>query len=430
MKPDIKQRIEQIRRGEVPEGYKKTKAGIMPREWEMSRLNKQFIRQTRKNTDGNTNVLTISAQHGLISQEDFFSKSVAGENKENYYLLHRGDFAYNKSYSNGYPYGAIKTLSLYEKGIVSPLYICFSKTKENKCPEFYTHYFEAGMLNHEIQTFAQEGARNHGLLNIAIEDFFNATIANPPLPEQQKIADILTTQDKVIELKEQLFVQKQQQKKYLMQQLLTGKKRLPGFSGEWDIKPLKKIVEKQKSKNNDFKYQLVLSNSAQHGIISQEQEFDKEIANEERIDGYYIVIPEAFVYNPRISVTAPCGPINMNETGETGIISPLYTVFTVSSSEISQIFLKYYFKSSCWHKYVKSVANYGARHDRISISDGDFFEMPIFLPVDKEEQTAIANVLSTADREIDLLRQSIESEKQKKKALMQLLLTGIVRVPV
>ena len=85
MNPKIKQRIEQIRQGEVPEGYKKTKAGIMPEDWELSRLNKQFIRQTRKNTEGNTNVLTISAQHGLISQEIFFSKSVAGENKENYY---------------------------------------------------------------------------------------------------------------------------------------------------------------------------------------------------------------------------------------------------------------------------------------------------------------------------------------------------------
>lgn len=249
----------------------------------------------------------------------------------------------------------------------------------------------------------------------------------PPIEEQQKIAAILTTQDRVIELKEKRLAEKQRQKKYLMQQLLTGKKRLPGFSEEWKIKPLKKLAEKQKKKNHGFQYRLVLSNSAQHGIVSQDQEFDKEIANEERIDGYYVVIPGAFVYNPRISVTAPCGPINVNETGETGIMSPLYTVFTISSPQISQDFLKYYFQSSCWYKYVKGVANYGARHDRISISDGDFFDMPIPLPT-KEKQNYIAEVLSATDREIDLLRQDIEQEKQKKKALMQLLLTGIVRV--
>jgi type I restriction enzyme S subunit len=140
-------------------------------------------------------------------------------------------------------------------------------------------------------------------------------------------------------------------------------------------------------------------------------------------------VPGAFVYNPRISVTAPCGPINVNETGEIGVMSPLYTIFTIFSPEINQDYLKYYFQSSCWYKYVKGVANYGARHDRISISDEDFFAMPIPLPPN-EEQAAIAKVLSTADRELDLLQQDIEQEKQKKKALMQLLLTGIVRVNV
>ena len=259
------------------------------------------------------------------------------------------------------------------------------------------------------------------------ERFLKSKIVLSPIGEQQKIAAILTTQDKVIELKEKRLAEKQRQKKYLMQQLLTGKKRLPGFSEEWKIKPLKKLTEKQNKKNHGFQYRLVLSNSAQHGIVSQDQEFDKEIASEERIDGYYVVIPGAFVYNPRISVTAPCGPINVNETGETGIMSPLYTVFTISSPQISQDFLKYYFQSSCWYKYVKGVANYGARHDRISISDGDFFDMPIPLPT-KEEQNYISKVLSAADREIDLLQQDIEQEKQKKKALMQLLLTGIVRV--
>ena len=187
MTNEIQIRIDQIRRGEVPEGYKKTAVGIIPSEWETTRFKKKFDRLMRKNTVGNTNVLTISAQLGLVSQEEFFNKTVASDDKSNYFLLNRGNYAYNKSYSNGYPFGAIKRLEKYEQGIVSPLYICFSASEENKCPEFYLQYFEAGRMNSEIQAFAQEGARNHGLLNISVDDFFNAILAEPPLQEQEKM---------------------------------------------------------------------------------------------------------------------------------------------------------------------------------------------------------------------------------------------------
>lgn len=108
-------------------------------------------------------------------------------------------------------------------------------------------------------------------------------------------------------------------------------------------------------------------------------------------------------------------------------MSPLYTVFSIESEEVNQDFLKQYFKSSCWYRHMKSVANYGARHDRMNVSDEDFFLMPIPIPC-MDEQRAIAGILSAADKEIELLRQDLKQEKQKKKALMQLLLTGIVRV--
>ena len=121
-----------------------------------------FSRLSRKNKENNDNVLTISAQYGLISQRVFFNKDIASEDKSNYFLLHNGEFAYNKSYSNGYPFGALKRLDMYDKGIVSPLYICFSANENNECPDFYVHYFEAGMMNREIQAFAQEGAKIMG----------------------------------------------------------------------------------------------------------------------------------------------------------------------------------------------------------------------------------------------------------------------------
>ena len=428
MTPETKQRIEQIHRGEVPEGYKATKIAIFPKEWKTVRLKKQFIRQTRKNTERNTNVLTISAQHGLISQEDFFSKSVASENKENYYLLYRGDFAYNKSYSNGYSYGAIKTLELYEKGVVSPLYICFSKTKENECPEFYTHYFEAGMLNHEIQALAQEGARNHGLLNISIEDFFNAIIVQPPLAEQQRIADILTTEDKVIELKEKRLAAKQRQKKYLMQQLLTGKKRLPGFSGEWKVNRLHNIV-KRYTKRNAVGNTNVLTISAQYGLINQSEFFNKAVASDDK-SNYFLLEKGDFAYNKSYSNGYPFGAIKRLTRYDVGIVSPLYICFRIKDGSVSGEYLEQYFEAGLMNHEIQAFAQEGARnHGLLNIAVDDFFNSKILLPL-PEEQATIAEVLSAADCEIDLLQQDIEQEKQKKKALMQLLLTGIVRVKV
>ena len=394
MIPEIKQRIEQIQRGEVPEGYKKEKRYIIPVNWcqkKLSDLGKTTYKITEKALQESTtnlvpeNTIIIVVRSGILQHTLPVAKT-------------KKPMAINQD---------IKALILNDPTDIDYVINAIKS-------------FDATIL----KEYTKKGTTVESLL---FDAFSNFLIPYALENERAKIAAILVAQDKIIKLKEKLLAEKQRQKKYLMQQLLTGKKRLPGFDGEWKIQPLWKISNKQKKKNSGFQYSLVLSNSAVHGIVSQDQEFDKEIANEERIDGYYIVEPGAFVYNPRISVSAPCGPININETGKTGIMSPLYTVFCISSTEVSTKFLKYYFQSSCWYRYIKGVANYGARHDRISISDGDFFNMPIALPL-KEEQIAIAEVLATADHEIDLLQKDIEQEKQKKKALMQLLLTGIVRV--
>lgn len=416
--------MEQIKRGNVPEGYKKTKVGIFPAGWDVYMIGDCLSRVERpvevKPNELYTQIGIRSHGKGL-----FYKESVTGAalGNKSVFWVEPDCFIVNIVFAWEQAIG--KTTQSEVGMIGSHRFPMYRPVNDRVDIDYLISYFLTKRGTDILEAASPGGAGRNKTLGQ--ERFLKSKIVLPPIEEQQKIAAILTTQDKVIELKEKRLAEKQRQKKYLMQQLLTGKKRLPGFSEEWKIKPLKKLTEKQKKKNHGFQYRLVLSNSAQHGIVSQDQEFDKEIANEERIDGYYVVIPGAFVYNPRISVTAPCGPINVNETGETGIMSPLYTVFTISSPQISQDFLKYYFQSSCWYKYVKEVANYGARHDRISISDGDFFDMPIPLPT-KEEQSYIAEVLSAADREIDLLRQDIEQEKQKKKALMQLLLTGIVRV--
>jgi type I restriction enzyme M protein len=168
-------------------------------DWQKKKLGEVFERITRKNEENNLNTLTISAQHGLINQRDFFNKSVSADDLTGYYLLKQGDFAYNKSYSNGYPMGAIKRLSFYEKGVVSTLYICFSTSNEVEA-QFYEKYFEGGFLNHELSKIAQEGARNHGLLNISVVEFFrDITLDYPNTEEQEKIADFFISIDKKIE---------------------------------------------------------------------------------------------------------------------------------------------------------------------------------------------------------------------------------------
>ena len=139
-----------------------------------------------------------------------------------YYLLLRDEFAYNKSYSTNYPFGAIKRLTKYDMGIVSPLYICFRIIGNDAHKEYMDHYFEAGLMNQEIQAFAQEGARNHGLLNIAVDDFFNSKITLPPYDEQVEIAQVLSAIANEIDLLQQSLDQEKQKKKALMQLLLSG----------------------------------------------------------------------------------------------------------------------------------------------------------------------------------------------------------------
>ena len=417
MIPEVRAKIKHIQLRSISEGYKKTKVGVIPDVWRCYQIHeclsicnherKPISEDVRKTIPGPYPYYGPTQAQGYIATYESEGPAVLIGEDGDHFLKYKD-----------------REMTMYVDGkyTVNNHAHVLRGTELCETKWFYYAYQHKSLFD----AITRQGA---GRYKLTKEALIKLPLQCPPIEEQRKIISILNTQDKIIELKEKHLAEKQRQKKYLMQQLLTGKKRLPGFSEEWKIKPLKKLTEKQKKKNHGFQYRLVLSNSAQHGIVSQDQEFDKEIANEERIDGYYVVIPGAFVYNPRISVTAPCGPINVNETGETGIMSPLYTVFTISSPQISQDFLKYYFQSSCWYKYVKGVANYGARHDRISISDGDFFDMPIPLPT-KEEQSYIAKVLSASNREIELLQQDIEQEKQKKKALMQLLLKGIVRVKI
>lgn len=196
-------------------------------EWQEVELGNVFERVRRKNDEHNTNVVTISGKQGFVLQSDYFKKNIASSTLDGYFLLHKGEFAYNKSYSNGYPMGAIKRLNILDKGVVTTLYICFALKDEKKsCANFFEQFFESGSMVRGLSKIANEGGRAHGLLNVTPSDFFKLKMKIPTYAEQQKIAAVLNEADKEIDLLMQKLEAYQDQKNGLMQQLLTGKKRV------------------------------------------------------------------------------------------------------------------------------------------------------------------------------------------------------------
>lgn len=195
--------------------------------WQKVKLGEICKRVTRRNEGNNQNVMTISAQKGFVSQTDFFNKSVASSTLDNYYLVLKDEFCYNKSYSNGYPMGAIKRLKEADKAVVTTLYICFSITDKQKLSiDFFEQYCENGEFNQGLMKIANEGGRAHGLLNVTPTDFFSLVMLLPILPEQKAIAEVLTTADNEIATHRKKLDALRLQKRGLMQQLLTGKTRV------------------------------------------------------------------------------------------------------------------------------------------------------------------------------------------------------------
>ena len=195
--------------------------------------------------------------------------------------------------------------------------------------------------------------------------------------------------------------------------------RFPEFSGEWEKNNLSKFSSKITKKNKSNFINNVLCNSANLGIIPQNDYFDRDIANADNTDSYYIIEQGDFVYNPRKSTAAPYGPVNIYNGEKPGIISPLYLCFSVFN--ISPSFLFYRFKSSVWHPYVYSHGDTGVRYDRVSIKDDVFFDMPIYTPT-QNEQEKIATLLSLIDERIATQNKIIEDLKKLKSAIVEMLL--------
>ena len=179
---------------------------------------------------------------------------------------------------------------------------------------------------------------------------------------------------------------------------------------------MKEIADKVSEKNKNNEFSEPFTNSAEQGIISQKDYFDREIVNNENLDGYYIVRNDDFIYNPRISATAPVGPINRNRLGRNGVMSPLYTVFR--THDIDNLYLEFYFKTTKWHRFMKLNGDSGARFDRFTISSTQFMEMPIPYPT-LEEQQKIGKYFDSLDHLITLHQRKCDEVKSLKKYMLQ-----------
>ena len=192
--------------------------------------------------------------------------------------------------------------------------------------------------------------------------------------------------------------------------------RFRGFDDDWEQRKLSEITDKVTEKNAGLQYVETFTNSAEFGIISQRDFFDHDIAKLGSLDGYYIVKNEDFVYNPRISTSAPVGPINRNKLGRTGVMSPLYTVFRLH--DIDTTYLEYFFKCGYWHSFMNFNGDSGARSDRFSIRDNVFFQMPIPIP-DIDEQREIGELLTCLDNLITLRQRKFEKLTNVKKSMLE-----------
>lgn len=408
---------EVIEKTENKKGYKKTKLGWIPEEWDVVKISdvlKIKHGKDQKQVQCENGKYPILGTGGIIGKTNSFIY-----NKESVLIGRKGTI--NKPFYMDSPFWTIDTLF-------------YSEIHSNNIPKYIYYVFcNIKWLRYDEST---------GMPSLNSNTIENIKIILPKIKEQEKIAEILSAWDDGIETLEKLIEQKEVFHKALMKNLLVGKKRLAGFSknseykrtrlgqipADWQIKPLKLLFDKRMQKYSGNTEHNIFTNSATKGVVLQNEYFDRSIVTEENTSNYYVVGENDFMYNPRISQSAPAGPINRNKLGITGIASPLYTIFKAKHDTMVD-FYEQYFSSNLWNNSMFMVANQGARHDRLNITSNDFMNMPLPYPPIKEQEK-IATVLIESYKEIQILNSKLEKLKMQKKGLMQKLLTGQIRVKV
>jgi type I restriction enzyme S subunit len=433
MTPEVKTRIEQIRRDEVPEGYKKGKLGIVPDEWENVTFSTLFTSTSDYTDDLDKYPLySLTIEDGITPKTERYERSHLVKKEDSYKIVRPNDYAYNPM---NLRFGAVARHKGTIPVAVSGYYDIFTTVHESDLP-FMDSFLTCGTMityyNRVSTGSLVEKQRVH------FSQFLDFALPLPPVTERAKIAAILTTQDKMIELKENLLTEKQRQKKYLMQQLLTGKARLPGFNEEWKKKRFCEAFTF--GTTNTFSREYMCKDSAgvkniHYGdilvkyreiLILSEQEIPSLLSEVSSKITSFVDDGDVVIADTAEDLTAG-KVVEIQETQGKKVAAGLHTMLCKPMKGcFASGWLGYYMNSEYYHK---QLIPYISGVKVMSISKGNIVKTNILVP-SIEEQTAIVEVLSTVDHELDLLRQDIKQEKQKKKALMQLLLTGIVRVSI
>ena len=381
-------------------------------DWEQRKLGDVFQEYSEKNyTELPT--LTIIQGGGTVKREDSDRNLMYNEsNLSNYKMVRKDDFIVHlRSFEGGLEKSSLD-------GIISPAYHTFHSDVADS--RFYYPYFRSHeFIKHKLVPHVY-GIRDGR--SIDISGMKTIEIPYTSMEEQRTIGDYLESLDNLITLHQRKCDETKKLKKYMLQKMFpqNGKKvpelRFSEFTEDWEQRKLSEIADKvtEKNKNNDFSEPF--TNSAEQGIISQKDYFDREIVNNENLTGYYIVRNNDFIYNPRISVSAPVGPINRNRLSRNGVMSPLYTVFR--THDIDHLYLEFYFKTTRWHRFMKLNGDSGARFDRFTISSTEFMKMPIPYP-GIEEQKKIGKYFDNLDHLITLHQRKYEELQKVKKFMLQ-----------
>ena len=437
MKQEIKERVEKIRNGEVPEGYKETKVGIVPNEWEEKMFN-DIVFDFRGGApltpnDFKDNGIKVLPKGGvtrggiLVIEKDKmqYCSSQYTENHETnlvdntYTIIVLRDLV-----PSGPNIGLMVKIDSNDNFILAQGVYGF-KVKDELVSSHFLIHLSNGNGYRKLMNNIMVGSTQVHITNTT---FLKLHIPLPSFPEQQKIAEILSTWDKAIELKEKLIEEKKEFKRGLMQKLLTGKTRFSEFTNKWVETDLNRIVEKINNKN-DEKNQTIVTISAKKGFINQNEYFNKTVASQD-LSNYYLIRKGDFAYNKSYSNGYPVGVIKRLESFEKAVVTTLYICFRIKDQTVSSNFLKYYFDSVLLNRQIKRIANEGGRaHGLLNVTPSDFFKIKIKIP-DILEQEKIADVLMSQDKKIHLMELTLNRLKEQKRGLMQLLLTGIIRVEV
>ena len=393
-------------------------------EWVTTTLGDIAVRVVSKNEDNSITLpLTISAQYGLISQTEFFNSRIAAKDVRGYYVIKKGEFAYNRSTSDFSPFGAVKRLDGYEAGVLSTLYIVFRLSSEQIQSNYLVNYFSTSNWYQHITESAAEGARNHGLLNITAEDFFKTPIKAPiRTEEQEKIASFFTTLDKLIAKLEAKLDKLRKLKQALLEKMFvnvngggyeTPEIRFKGYTDKWQVKELKNyfIVATERNQSEKYNKYDIYSVSREFGVINQIEYQGKSFAGAS-LANYGIVQTGDLVYTKSPLKSQPYGIIKTNE-GEAGIVSALYGVYHPKECVHSPFTQVYFDLNSRLNNYLRPLVNKGAKNTLL-ISDEDSLNGRVAFP-SKDEQKVIAHLFkehNLCERKTELKLTKLRNIKQ------------------